>query len=318
MPPTQNGSVPLRIIFAGTPEFSVPCLEACRASGAEVVAVYTQPDRPAGRGRKLTPSPVKQAALAANIPVEQPETLKTPEARATLEAYRPDLMVVVAYGLILSRKILAIPRLGCWNVHASLLPRWRGAAPIQRAILAGDSESGVDLMQMEAGLDTGPVLLERRTAITREDTGGSLHDRLSLLGADVLTEGLRRTLAGETLHATPQSDEGVMYAHKLEKAEARLDFSRPALALERQVRAFDPWPVAEGDVAGENLRIWAARAIEQEHNIAPGSVIAAQRDGIDVACGEGVLRITALQRAGGKRITAADYLNARPELRSTR
>lgn len=318
MPPTQNGSVLLRIIFAGTPEFSVPCLEACRASGAEVVAVYTQPDRPAGRGRKLTPSPVKQAALAANIPVEQPETLKTPEARATLEAYRPDLMVVVAYGLILSRKVLAIPRLGCWNVHASLLPRWRGAAPIQRAILAGDSESGVDLMQMEAGLDTGPVLLERRTAITREDTGGSLHDRLSLLGADVLTEGLRRTLAGETLHATPQSDEGVMYAHKLEKAEARLDFSRPALALERQVRAFDPWPVAEGDVAGENLRIWAARAIEQEHNIAPGSVIAAQRDGIDVACGEGVLRITALQRAGGKRITAADYLNARPELRSTR
>lgn len=318
MPPTQNGSVPLRIIFAGTPEFSVPCLEACRASGAEVVAVYTQPDRPAGRGRKLTPSPVKQAAVAASIPVEQPETLKTAEARATLAAYRPDLMVVVAYGLILSRKVLAIPRLGCWNVHASLLPRWRGAAPIQRAILAGDSESGVDLMRMEAGLDTGPVLLERRTAITREDTGGSLHDRLSLLGADVLTEGLRRTLAGETLHATPQSDEGVMYAHKLEKAEARLDFSRPALALERQVRAFDPWPVAEGDVAGENLRIWAARAIEQEHNIAPGSVMAAQRDGIDIACGEGVLRVTALQRAGGKRITAADYLNARPELRSTR
>ncbi|HKT29475.1 methionyl-tRNA formyltransferase [Dyella sp.] len=308
----------MRVVFAGTPEFSVPCLEACRASGAEVVAVYTQPDRPAGRGRKLTPSPVKQAALAANIPVEQPATLKTAEARATLEAYRPDLMVVVAYGLILSRKVLAIPRLGCWNVHASLLPRWRGAAPIQRAILAGDSESGVDLMQMEAGLDTGPVLLERRTPITRDDTGGSLHDRLSLLGADVLTEGLRRTLAGETLHATPQSDEGVMYAHKLEKAEARLDFSRPALALERQVRAFDPWPVAEGELAGENVRIWTAHAIEQSHNAAFGSVIAAQRDGIDIACGEGALRVTALQRAGGKRITAADYLNARPELRSAR
>lgn len=318
MPPARNESVPLRIIFAGTPEFSVPCLEACRASGAEIVAVYTQPDRPAGRGRKLTPSPVKQAALAANIPVEQPETLKTAEARATLEAYRPDLMVVVAYGLILSRKVLAIPRLGCWNVHASLLPRWRGAAPIQRAILAGDTESGVDLMQMEAGLDTGPVLLERRTPITREDTGGSLHDRLSLLGAAVLAEGLRRTLAGETLQVTTQSEHGVVYAHKLEKAEARLDFSRAAMALERQVRAFDPWPVAEGEIAGENVRIWAAHALDQHHNAVPGKVIAAQRDGIDIACGEDVLRITALQRAGGKRITAADYLNARPELRSAR
>ena len=176
----------LRVVFAGTPEFSVPCLEACRASGAEVVAVYTQPDRPAGRGRKLTPSPVKQAALAAGIAVEQPESLKSEEAARHPGRIRADLMVVVAYGLILPRKVLAIPRLGCWNVHASLLPRWRGAAPIQRAILAGDAESGVDLMQMEAGLDTGPVLLERRTPIGREDTGGSLHDRLSMLGADVL------------------------------------------------------------------------------------------------------------------------------------
>ena len=308
----------LRIVFAGTPEFSVPCLESCRASGADVVAVYTQPDRPAGRGRKLTPSPVKQAALAAGIPVEQPETLKTIDARDTLAAYRPDLMVVVAYGLILSPKILAIPRLGCWNVHASLLPRWRGAAPIQRAILAGDTESGVDLMQMEAGLDTGPVMLERRTAITRDDTGGSLHDRLSLLGADVLAEGLRRTMAGESLRAQPQSDDGVMYAHKLEKAEARLDFTRAAIALERQVHAFDPWPVAEGDIAGETVRIWSAHAIDKHHPNAPGSVIAAQRDGIDIACGEGLLRVTALQRAGGKRISAADYLNARPELRGTR
>ena len=308
----------LRIVFAGTPEFSVPCLEACRASGADVVAVYTQPDRPAGRGRKLTPSPVKQAALAAGLPVEQPETLKTIEARETLAAYRPDLMVVEAYGLILSRKVLAIPRLGCWNVHASLLPRWRGAAPIQRAILAGDAESGVDLMQMEAGLDTGPVLLERRTAITRDDTGGSLHDRLSLLGADVLAEGLRRTMAGEVLRARPQSDDGVMYAHKLEKAEAWLDFSRGAIALEHQVRAFDPWPVAEGVIAGEQVRIWAARAIEQTSTISPGQVVGAHRDGIDIACGEGLLRVTVLQRAGGKRISAADYLNARPELRSAR
>ena len=298
----------LRVVFAGTPEFSVPCLEACRASGAEVVAVYTQPDRPAGRGRKLTPSPVKQAALAAGIAVEQPESLKSEQARATLAAYAPDLMVVVAYGLILPRKVLAIPRLGCWNVHASLLPRWRGAAPIQRAILAGDSESGVDLMQMEAGLDTGPVLLERRTPISGEDTGGSLHDRLSALGADVLAEGLARVMAGETLVAQAQPDEGVTYAHKLDKAEARLDFTRPAIELERQVRAFDPWPVAEGEVNGETLRVWAARAVGGSG--APGTVIGMSRDGIDIACGEGVLRVTALQRAGGKRITAADYLNA--------
>jgi len=309
---------PLRVVFAGTPEFSVPCLEACRASGVEVVAVYTQPDRPAGRGRKLTPSPVKQAALAAGIPVEQPESLKSQAARDTLAAYRPDLMVVVAYGLILPRKVLALPRLGCWNVHASLLPRWRGAAPIQRAILAGDAESGVDLMQMEAGLDTGPVLLERRTPIDRADTGGSLHDRLSALGADVLADGLRRAVAGETLAPTPQPEEGVTYAHKLDKAEAKLDFQRDALALERQVRAFDPWPVAEGEIAGEPLRIWAAEAIARDHAAAPGSVLSAGRDGIEIACGSGALRVTALQRAGGKRIGAADYLNARPELRGAR
>ena len=308
-------SRPLRLVFAGTPEFSVPCLEACRASGAEVVAVYTQPDRPAGRGRKLAPSPVKQAARAAGIAVEQPPTLKTTEAQATLAAYRPDLLVVVAYGLILPRKVLAIPRLGCWNVHASLLPRWRGAAPIQRALLAGDAETGVDLMQMEAGLDTGPVLLEKRTPITREDTGGSLHDRLAALGAQVLADGLAHVLAGETLASTPQSAEGVTYAHKLDKAEARLDFTRPAIELERQVRAFDPWPGSDAEIAGEALRIWAARALELAHDAAPGSVLGAGREGIDIACGNGALRITAVQRAGGKRIGAADYLNARPELR---
>jgi methionyl-tRNA formyltransferase len=305
----------LRLVFAGTPEFSVPCLDACRASGAEVVAVYSQPDRPAGRGRKLTPSPVKQAALAAGIAVEQPESLKPADVQQALADYRPDLLVVVAYGLILPRKVLAIPRLGCWNVHASLLPRWRGAGPIQRAILAGDRESGVDLMRMEAGLDTGPVLLERRTPISRDDTGGSLHDRLAMLGAEALAEGLRRTLAGEALVATPQPEDGVTYAHKLDKAEAKLDFSRPALELERQVRAFDPWPVAEGEIAGEPLRIWAAHAIELDHHASPGRVLAAGRDGIDLACGTGALRVTAVQRAGGKRIGAIDYLNARPELR---
>lgn len=308
----------IRVVFAGTPEFSVPCLAACRASGVDVVAVYTQPDRPAGRGRKLSPSPVKQAALAAGLPVEQPESLKSTEARARLAAYAPDLMVVVAYGLILPRAVLAIPSLGCWNVHASLLPRWRGAAPIQRAILAGDRESGVDLMQMEAGLDTGPVLLEKRTPIEAPDTGGSLHDRLSQLGAEVLAEGLRRTLAGERLLAIPQAADGVTYAHKLDKAEAKLDFVRPAEELERTVRAFDPWPVAEANIAGEPVRIWAAQALDRPHDAAPGTVLAAHREGIELACGGGVLRVTALQRPGGKRISAADYLNARPELRSVR
>ncbi len=306
----------LRVVFAGTPEFAVPCLEACRASGAEVVAVYTQPDRPAGRGRKLAPSPVKQAALAAGIAVEQPESLKGAEAQARLAAYRPDLMVVVAYGLILPRKVLAIPRLGCWNVHASLLPRWRGAAPIQRAILAGDAETGVGLMQMEAGLDTGPVLLERRTPITRDDTGGSLHDRLAALGAEALAEGLRRVQAGETLVAIPQADAGVVYAHKLDKAESALDFTRSAIELERQVRAFDPWPGSDAEIAGERLRVWGALALDLSHAATPGSVVGAGREGIDIACGEGVLRVVSLQRAGGRRISAADYLNARPELRS--
>jgi methionyl-tRNA formyltransferase len=289
----------LRLVFAGTPEFAVPCLEACRASGADLVAVYTQPDRPAGRGRKLTPSPVKQAAMAAGITVEQPASLKSVEARQTLLGYQPDLIVVVAYGLILPRKVLAIPRLGCWNVHASLLPRWRGAAPIQRAIWAGDAESGVNLMQMEAGLDTGPVLLERRTLIQREDTGGTLHDRLSLLGAEVLAEGLARVLAGQSLPPRAQLETGVVYAHKLDKAEAKLDFSRPAIELERQVRAFDPWPVAEGAIAGEPVRIWAALAVALEHQAAPGTVLGAGRQGIDLACGEGALRVTTLQRAGG-------------------
>ncbi|HJP98214.1 MAG TPA: methionyl-tRNA formyltransferase [Rhodanobacteraceae bacterium] len=309
----------LRLVFAGTPHFAVPGLRACLDSSAEVAAVYTQPDRPAGRGRKLAAGPVKQAALEAGVPVEQPESLKTVDAQQRLRDYAPDLLVVIAYGLILPPAVLAIPRLGCWNVHASLLPRWRGAAPIQRAILAGDAETGVCLMQMEAGLDTGPVLLSACTPIGRDETGGSLHDRLAGLGARALAEGLQRQMRGETLAAAPQSGEGVTYAHKLDKAEAKLDFTRPAAELERKVRAFDPWPVAEAQIAGERVRVWRATAGDRgpgTGNQNVGSVVAASKRGIDIACGGGVLRILKLQRPGGRIISATDYLNARPELKA--
>jgi methionyl-tRNA formyltransferase len=305
---------PLRLVFAGTPEFAVPHLRACLAENVEIAAVYTQPDRPAGRGRALAASPVKQAAQAAGLVVEQPESLKSPDAKARLRELNPDLLVVVAYGLILPRAVLAIPRLGCWNVHASLLPRWRGAAPIQRAIVAGDTRTGVCLMGMEAGLDTGPVMLRREIGIAADDTGGSLHDKLAALGAQALGEGLRRTLAGETLVATAQPEAGVTYAHKLEKSEARLDWTESAVVLERKVRAFDPWPVAEADLAGERVRVWSAQALPGK-GASPGTVIGATKHGIDVACGDGVLRVTRLQRAGGRAVTAADYLNARPELK---
>ena len=300
----------LRIVFAGTPEFAVPSLHAAHAGG-RVVGVYSQPDRPAGRGRGLQASPVKRAAEDLGIPVFQPETLRAEAARETLRALRPDLMVVVAYGLLLPQKVLDIPVHGCWNVHASLLPRWRGAAPIQRAIEAGDTESGVCLMQMEKGLDTGPVLLSRALPIAADETGGQLHDRLSALGGDMLAQGLALLRDGRLPQPQPQPGDGVTYAHKLDKAEARLDWTQPATRLADKVRAFDPWPVAEGEVAGERLRIHAARAVPAARAATPGTVLAASRDGIDVACGEGALRLLRVQRAGGKVIAVADYLNAR-------
>jgi methionyl-tRNA formyltransferase len=308
-------TAPLRIVFAGTPEFALPGLRVAAQLG-QVVAVYTQPDRPAGRGRQLVASPVKQAALNNGLPVYQPTTLKTVEARRTLAALEPDLMVVIAYGLILPPKILSIARLGCWNVHASLLPRWRGAAPIQRAIEAGDAQTGVCLMQMAEGLDTGPVLLSLTTPIDRDDTGGSLHNRLATLGAEVLSDGLTLLRAGMRMVAQPQSTDGVTYAHKLDKAEARLDWNQPAIALERKVRAFNPWPVAEAMVNGERLRIHEAQARMPERTAAPGSVLAFARDGLDIACGEDALRITVVQREGGRAMPVADYLNARLSLRS--
>ena len=303
----------MRIIFAGTPDFALPSLRAA-AQRNEVVAVYTQPDRPAGRGRGLTASPVKREAFARGIPVLQPESLKGELMQDVLRQLAPDLMVVVAYGLILPRKVLAIPRFGCWNVHASLLPRWRGAAPIQRAIEAGDTETGVCLMQMEAGLDTGPVLLSQSTPIHAEETGGQLHDRLAELGAQVLGDGLGLLRAGVSPTPRPQPEAGVTYAHKLEKEEARLDWSQSADLLARKVRAFEPWPVAEAVVAGERLRIHGGVAIDLNHKAVPGTVLAASRQGIDIACAQGALRLRVVQRDGGKAITAADYLNARRDL----
>ena len=305
----------LRIVFAGTPDFAVPCLRAA-AQRNEVVAVYTQPDRPAGRGRELTPSPVKREALLRGIEVLQPENFRSAASKSALRALEPDLMIVVAYGLILPQSVLDIPTYGCWNVHASLLPRWRGAAPIQRAIEAGDAQSGVCLMQMEKGLDTGPVLLSQALDIGAGETGGQLHDRLAALGAQVLTDGLGLLRAGIRPVPTPQPEVGVTYAHKLDKVEARLDWSQPAHTLANKVRAFNPWPMAEAMLAGERLRLHGAIALEEAHAAAPGTLLRTGRDGLDVACGTGVLRIRVLQRDGGKAITAADYLNGRPDLRS--
>jgi methionyl-tRNA formyltransferase len=304
----------LRVIFAGTPEFAVPCLRAA-AKHADIVAVYTQPDRPAGRGRQLTPSPIKTEALANQWRVEQPENFKSIQSKQTLRELKPDLMIVVAYGLLLPTSVLEIPTHGCWNVHASLLPRWRGAAPIQRAIEAGDAQSGVCLMQMEKGLDTGPVLLSLNTAIDENETGGSLHHRLSLLGAEVLADGLKLLRAGIKPMAQIQPEAGVCYAHKLDKTDAKLDWTLPAQQLHNKVRAFNPWPVCEALVNGERLRIHRAQALELVHTQAPGTILLAMHEGLDIACGNGVLRLLDVQREGGRVIPIADYLNGNPKLK---
>lgn len=305
----------LKLVFAGTPEFALPSLAATLDGPDQVLAVYTQPDRPAGRGRQRVPSPVKALALEHGIEVRQPSTLRDPDARAALDALQPDVMIVVAYGLLLPQKVLDIPVHGCWNVHASLLPRWRGAAPIQRAVQANDTETGVCLMQMEKGLDTGPVLLSSRTAIGAEETAGELHDRLAQLGAQLLRDGLGLLRAGLKPLPQPQSDTGVTYASKLDKGEARLDWHRSAAELAAMVRAFSPWPVAEMELSGERVRIHRALAIDAPAGAEPGRVIAAGREGIDVACAQGALRLQQVQRDGGRVLAAVDYLNARPALR---
>jgi methionyl-tRNA formyltransferase len=311
----------LRAAFAGTPEFALPALAALRAHH-HVVGVLTPPDRPSGRGRRLSASAVKSAALAAHLPLAQPPTLADEAARAVLEEWQPDVLVVVAYGLLLPRAILALPRYGCINVHASLLPRWRGAAPVQRAILADDRETGISIMQMDAGLDTGPVLLERRIAIRPDHTGGSLHDELAALGADALIEALDGLAAG-TLRARTQPQEGATYAGKISKAEACIDWTRAADEIERQVRAFNPWPLAETRLEGEQLRVLAARAVpagaavhgnpgakstENADKITEtGSIVSIRPDSVVVQCGQGWLAITQVQRPGKRPVSAADF-----------
>jgi methionyl-tRNA formyltransferase len=311
---------PPRIIFAGTPDFAVPSLAALLDAPVarpglpplEVVAVYTQPDRPAGRGRQLQASPVKTLALTHGLTVVQPESLKKdPDAVGRLAAFDADLMVVVAYGLLLPVSVLDTPRLGCVNVHASLLPRWRGAAPIQRALLAGDRETGVCIMRMEAGLDTGRVYHRVATPIGPRDTGADLHDRLAALGARALLDALPG-IADGSLVPEPQAEDQVTYAHKLTKDEAVIDWHQPAETIGRMIRAYNPWPVAQTRLDSETLRIWEAEVDPERTTDAPaGTVIAAGKSGIEVAAGRGILRIVRLQPPGKRAMASADFLNAR-------
>ncbi|MEN9788284.1 MAG: methionyl-tRNA formyltransferase [Pseudomonadota bacterium] len=303
----------MRIVFAGTPEFAVPPLAALCASRHEVVGVLTQPDRPAGRGRKLATSAVKNFALQQGLPIAQPQTLRSTEGRESLVHWQPDVLVVVAYGLILPGEVLSMPRFGCLNIHASLLPRWRGAAPIQRAILAGDEYTGVTLMQMDAGLDTGPMLLQRRVAIGADVDSAALHATLAQVGAEALLETLEGLETG-TLAAQPQPSSGVTYAAKIDKAEARIDWQHDAIDIARRVRAFRPWPIAETSQRGEQVRIHEAVVIGDAEagraaGTVPGTLLGLRADRLLVACGRDCLGIGVLQRAGRRSVTAREFAN---------
>ena len=299
----------MRIIFAGTPDFAAHILEALLTTDHEICAVYTQPDRPAGRGRKLTPSPVKQLALQNNLAIEQPVNFKQEQDRQKLALYNADLMIVVAYGLILPQVILDTPKLGCININASLLPRWRGAAPIQRAILTGDKETGICIMQMEAGLDTGPVLSRATCQIEQSDTASSLHDRLADLGAKTLLTclpNLRDLQANSQLQDDSQSN----YAEKIQKAEAIINWQNSCTELDQQIRAFNPWPVAQTVWNDKVFRIWAAEPIAEHHHAQAGEILAINKAGITVATGSGKLQLTEVQVPGKKAMTASNFLNA--------
>ena len=300
---------PLKVAFAGTPEFAAAALEAIVAAGFDVPLVLTQPDRPAGRGMKLAASPVKQVALAHGIAVDQPASLRGEAQRAGLAACAPDVLVVAAYGLILPRAVLDLPRFGCINIHASLLPRWRGAAPIHRAIEAGDAETGITIMQMDEGLDTGPMLMKRALPIGPADTTGSLHDRLAALGAQMIVDALR-LLPASGLAATPQPADGATYAAKIGKAEAAIDWQRPAVALERAVRAFDPFPGAVASLRQMPVKVWRAEVVCGRGE--PGTVLAADAEGVVVACGEAALRLVELQKSGSRRLPVGEFLRGFP------
>ncbi|TMH82487.1 MAG: methionyl-tRNA formyltransferase [Betaproteobacteria bacterium] len=299
----------MNVLFAGTPEFAARCLEALLKSRHRVIGVITQPDRPAGRGFALAPSPVKKLASARGIQMTQPESLRDAQAQAKLKHFRADVIVVAAYGLILPRPVLELPRDGAINIHASLLPRWRGATPIERAILAGDRHTGVSIMQMDDGLDTGPVLMQEEIPILEDDTMGTLRDRLAELGAKLIVQALDALQAG-VIKATPQSAEGVTYAAKLEKREARVDWRKGALTVNRQVRALNPSPGADARVRRVELKIWRCATATGRGNA--GEILSIGPDGLCVACGEGALVITELQRSGGKRLRAADFLRGFP------
>jgi len=299
----------VNVLFAGTPEFAARCLEALLKSRHRVIGVITQPDRPAGRGFALAPSPVKKLASARGIQMTQPESLRDAQAQAKLKHFRADVIVVAAYGLILPRPVLQLPRDGAINIHASLLPRWRGATPIERALLAGDRHTGVSIMQMDDGLDTGPVLMQEEIPILEDDTMGTLRDRLAELGAKLIVQALDALQAG-VIKATPQSAEGVTYAAKLEKREARVDWREGALTVNRQVRALNPSPGADARVRRVELKIWRCATATGRGNA--GEILSIGPDGLCVACGEGALVITELQRSGGKRLRAADFLRGFP------
>ena len=300
----------LKLIFAGTPDFAARHLAALLSSGHEVVAVYTQPDKPAGRGQKLTASPVKELALAHDLPVYQPASLRNEAAQAELAALGADLMVVVAYGLILPKAVLDTPRLGCINVHGSLLPRWRGAAPIQRSIWAGDAETGVTIMQMDVGLDTGAMIRKVICPIASDETSASLYDKLAGLGPQALVDTLDAMAAGGTA-AEPQDDALANYAEKLSKEEARIDWSMDAVAIERCIRAFNPWPISWFEVAGQTVKVWQAEVLPKSHGQAAGTLLKADKQGIEVATGQGVLRLLTLQPPGKKAMSVSDLLNSR-------